>query len=538
VAGLAKSFGSGAMTNSIEDLAEAKAILVIGSNTTDAHPIIGYQIKKAVREGCAKLIVADPRRINLVDYADIWLELKPGTNIALLNGLMNVIMSEGLADRDFIAARTEGFEELEAILSKYTPDVVEKITGVAADDIRKAAGLYATAENAAICYTMGITQHTSGTNNVLAIANLAMMTGNLGKIGTGVNPLRGQNNVQGACDMGGLPDVFTGYRNVADNAARDKFEKAWGVNLSGTPGLTVTEIMGGAAHGDIKALYIMGENPVLSDPDINHVREALGKLDFLVVQDIFLTETAELADVVLPSAAFAEKEGTFTNTERRVQRVRKAAEAPGIAKPDWQIIAEIGLALRYPMKYSSAEEIFEEIRTLTPSYTGITYERLEEGSLQWPCPSTDHPGTPILHTSAFTRGKGLFSAVEYKAPAEETDAEYPLILTTGRSLWQYHTGTMTRKSAGLEALAPHNWIELNPADAKQYGLADGDRVAVASRRGTITTTVKVTEGIRPGVVFMPFHYAESAANVLTNTAIDPVAKIPEYKVCAVKIAKS
>ncbi len=526
------------MTNSIEDLAQSKAILVIGSNTTEAHPIIGYQIKKAVRENGAKLIVADPRRINLVDFADLWLELKPGSNIALLNGLMNVIMSEGLADRDFIAARTEGFEELEAILPKYTPDVVEKITGVAAEDIRKAARLYATAESAAICYTMGITQHTSGTNNVLSVANLAMMTGNLGKRGAGVNPLRGQNNVQGACDMGGLPNVFTAYQNVADDAARQKFEKAWGVELSGKPGLTVTEIMGGAHHGDIKALYIMGENPVISDPDITHVREALGKLDFLVVQDIFLTETAALADVVLPSAAFAEKEGTFSNTERRVQRVRKAAEAPGTAKPDWQIIAEIGLALRYPMKYASAEEIFEEIRTLTPSYAGITYERLDEGGLQWPCPSTDHPGTPVLHTSVFTRGKGLFSAVEYKAPAEETDAEYPLILTTGRSLWQYHTGTMTRKSAGLESLAPHNWIELNPVDAKQYGLSDGDQVAVASRRGKITTTVMVTEGIRPGVVFMPFHYAESAANVLTNTAIDPVAKIPEYKVCAVKISKA
>ena len=364
------------MTNSIEDLAEAKAILVIGSNTTDAHPIIGYQIKKAVREGCAKLIVADPRRINLVDYADIWLELKPGTNIALLNGLMNVIMSEGLADRDFIAARTEGFEELEAILPKYTPDVVEKITGVAADDIRKAAGLYATAENAAICYTMGITQHTSGTNNVLAIANLAMMTGNLGKIGTGVNPLRGQNNVQGACDMGGLPDVFTGYRNVADNAARDKFEKAWGVNLSGTPGLTVTEIMGGAAHGDIKALYIMGENPVLSDPDINHVREALGKLDFLVVQDIFLTETAELADVVLPSAAFAEKEGTFTNCDGRTQKFNQVLDPIGDSRPEWQILAEIGRGLGMATIYDRTSEIFSALTAESEKFKGMTYEKI------------------------------------------------------------------------------------------------------------------------------------------------------------------
>ena len=538
MAGLAKAFGSGAMTNTIEDLAEANVILAIGTNTTEAHPIIGYQMKKAVREGGAKIIVADPRRIPLVDFAEVWLELKPGTNVALLNGLMNVILTEGLADRDFIAARTEGFEALEAVLPKYTPDVVEKITGVPAENIRQAARLYANAERAAICYTMGITQHTTGTDNVLAIANLAMMTGNLGKRGTGVNPLRGQNNVQGACDVGGLPNVFTGYQPVADEASREKFEKAWGVVLSGTPGLTLSEVMEKAGEGEIKALYIMGENPVVSDPDIDHVKKALDKLDFLVVQDIFLTETAEFADVVLPSACFAEKDGTFTNTERRVQRVRKATEAPGGAKPDWQIIAEIGLALRYPMRYDSAEEIFEEIRSLTPSYAGISYERLEEGGLHWPCPSAEHPGTPILHTQAFTRGKGFFSPIEHRASAEEANVEYPLILTTGRSLWQYHTGTMTRRSEALSSLAPKSWVEINPADAAKHDIADGDEVVLTSRRGCLTSTAMVTEGIREGVVFMPFHYAESAANVLTNTAIDPVAKIPELKVCAVKLAKA
>ncbi|MBS3908842.1 MAG: formate dehydrogenase subunit alpha [Actinobacteria bacterium] len=538
MAGLAKAFGSGAMTNTIEDLAEADVILAIGTNTTEAHPIIGYQMKKAVRERGAKIIVADPRRIPLVDFAEIWLAQRPGTDVALLNGLMNVILSEGLADRDFIAERTEGFAELEVVLPKYTPDVVGKITGVAAEDIRQAARLYANAGRAAICYTMGITQHTSGTDNVLAIANLAMITGNLGKRGAGVNPLRGQNNVQGACDMGGLPNVLTAYQPVADEAVREKFEKAWGVELSPNPGLTLSEVTKKAGEGEIKALYIMGENPALSDPDSTHVKEALEKLDFLVVQDIFLTETAELADVVLPSACFAEKDGTFTNSERRVQRVRKATEPPGEAKPDWRIIAEIGLALRYPMHYESAEEIYEEMRKLTPSYAGISYERLEKGGLHWPCPTEEHPGTPILHTQGFTRGKGLFHAVDHRAPAEEADEEYPMILTTGRSLWQYHTGTMTRRSEALNSLAPRSWVEMHPADAAKHGIADGEDVVLTSRRGCLTSTAMVTEGIREGVIFMPFHYAESAANVLTNTAIDPVAKIPELKVCAVKMAKA
>jgi len=526
------------MTNTIEDLAEADTILVIGSNTTEAHPIIGYQMKKALRENGAKLIVADPRRIRLVDYADVWLELKPGTNVALLNGLMNVILNEGLVDRDFIAERTEGFEELEAILPKYNPESVERITGVPAEDIRIAARMYAEAEKAAICYTMGITQHTSGVDNVLAIANLAMITGNLGKRGAGVNPLRGQNNVQGACDMGGLPNVLTGYQKVDDEAARAKFEESWGVVLSPKPGLTLSEVMDRAEHGEIKAIYIMGENPAVSDPDITHVKKALGNLDFLVVQDIFLTETAELADVVLPGTSFAEKDGTFTNTERRVQRVRKATEPPGEAKPDWEILAEVGLALRYPMKYASVEEIWNEIRTLTPSYAGITYERLESGGIHWPCPAKDHPGTPILHTAAFTRGKGLISPIEHRAPAEEADSDYPFILTTGRSLWQYHTGTMTRRSGALNSLAPRNWVEINPEDAGELGISNGDEVVVGSRRGELTTTVVVTDGIKKGVVFMPFHYAESAANLLTNTAVDPIAKIPELKVCAVRLEKA
>ncbi len=536
--GLAKAFGSGAMTNSIDDMLDASVIFAIGTNTTEAHPIIGFQIKKAVREYGAKLIIVDPRRIRLVDFADVWLQIKPGTNIALLNGIMNVILGEDLVDHDFIAQRTEGFEALKAILPKYTPDAVEKITGVPAEDIRKAARMYGAADRAIICYTLGITEHVTGTDNVLAIANLAMMTGNIGKRGAGVNPLRGQNNVQGACDMGGLPNVLPGYQRVDDNAARAKFEKAWGVTLPSKPGLTETDMMEKAASCELKAMYIMGENPMLADPDTHHVEQSLKSLDFLVVQDIFLTETAQLADVVLPAASFGEKDGTYTNTERRVQRIRKATEPPGNAKPDWQIISELSLAMGYPMRYNSAEEIMEEVGQLTPSFKGISYARLESGGIQWPCPAEDHPGTPILHTGTFTRGRGLFHEIEHRSSAEEPDSEYPLMLTTGRNLWHYHTRTMTGKSEGLNALAPHNWVEIHPNDAAKLGIVHGDMVAVESRRGRITATAVVTDTILQGLVSMPFHYADSPANLLTNRAADPVSKTPEFKVCAVKIEKA
>lgn len=538
MAGLAKAFGTGAMTISIEDIEDAKVILVIGSNTTDAHPIIGYHIMRAVTERGARLIVIDPRRTKLVEFADVWLSPKPGTDVAVLNAMMNVILEEDLLDESFIAQRTEGFEELKAILPEFKPEMVEKITGVPAHDLRAAARMYAGEGRASIFYTMGVTQHTCGTDNVLAIANLAMMTGNVGRRGAGVNPLRGQNNVQGACDMGALPNVLPGYKSVDQKEARAKFEEHWGVVLSSNPGLTQTEIMAGTITGRIKALYIMGENPAISDPDIKHVREALERVDFLVVQDIFLTETAKYADVVLPGASFAEKDGTFTNTERRVQRVRKATEPPGKAKADWKIISDLGLALRYPMKYESAEEIMDEIRKLVPTYAGITYGRLDLlGGLQWPCPTEDHPGTRMLHTENFFRGKGLFTPVRYKPPAEDVDEDYPLILTTGRSPWQYHTRTMTGKSDSLNALAPSNFVQINSADAEKHGILHGEKIAVISRRGRIITEAIVTDDIRRGVVFMPFHYAESAANELTNTAIDPVAKIPELKVCAVRIEK-
>lgn len=525
------------MTNSIDDLEKASCILVIGSNTTEGHPIIGLRIKRAVmRNGC-KLIVAEPRHIRLCYYADQWIRQRPGTDVALLNGMMNVILEEGLADEEFIRERTEGFEEFRKTVEAYSPERAAEICGVDAEEIRRAARTFATAPSAAIVYAMGITQHSTGVDNVLALANLAMLTGNLGKEGSGVNPLRGQNNVQGACDMGGLPNVFTGYQPVSDPGVREKFERAWGVDyLPGNPGLTLMEMMDAAHRGDLKVLYIMGENPVISDPDISHLKEALERVDFLVVQDIFLTETASLADLVLPAASFAEKEGTFTNTDRRVQRVRKALEPPGEAREDSWIIAQVASRLGYDMGDVSAAKVMEEIAALTPSYAGISYQRLDAlGELRWPCPSPDHPGTPILHVGKFTRGKGLFSAVEYKPPAEEPDEEYPLLLTTGRLLTHYHTGTMTRRVAALDELVPENQVWINPADAGKMGVSNGEEVAVQSRRGAIKVKAKITEKVPPGVVFIPFHFGESPANALTNPALDPVAKIPELKVAAVRV---
>jgi len=525
------------MTNSMEDLEKAGCILVIGSNTTEGHPIIGLRIKQAVMKGGCKLIVAEPRHIRLCYYAEQWMQQKPGTDVALLNGMMNVILSEGLADEEFIGQRTEGFEEFKKVVEEYTPERAADICGVEAEDIRRAARTFAAADSAAIVYAMGITQHTTGVDNVLTLANLAMLTGNLGKEGAGVNPLRGQNNVQGACDVGGLPNVFTGYQPVSDAAVRDKFESAWGVGyLPGNPGLTLMEMMDGAHKGDIEVLFIMGENPVISDPDTEHLKETLQRVDFLVVQDIFLTETARYADVVLPAASFAEKEGTFTNTDRRVQRVRKAVEPPGEARDDSWIIARISSRLQYDMGDVSAPRVMEEIASLTPSYAGVSYERLErEGELRWPCPSEDHPGTPILHVGRFTRGKGRFSPVEFKPPAELPDEEYPLILTTGRLLTHYHTGTMTRRVKALNELTPRNQVWVNPGDAEKLEIQEGQEVGLQSRRGAIRLEVKVTDKVGEGVVFVPFHFGESPANALTNPALDPVAKIPEFKVAAVRI---
>jgi formate dehydrogenase alpha subunit len=538
VAGLATTFGSGAMTNSIADLAnDARCYFVIGSNTTEQHPVIGIKIRQAVRKRGAVLIVADPRRIDLVDYATLHLAHRPGTDIALLNGIAHVLVEEGLYDRDFVALRTECFDDLRAVLIDYTPARVAEITGVPAADIVQAAHLLAENRPGALVYAMGITQHITGTHNVMACANLQMLLGNMGVAGGGVNPLRGQNNVQGACDMGGLPNVYPAYQVVTNPEVKSKFEKAWGV--SGLPdkvGMTVTEMLPAAHDGRLRALYVMGEDPLMSDADLTHARESLEKLDFLVVQDIFPTATSQIADVVLPAPSFAEKDGTFTNTERRVQRVRPAVPPPGDVRQDWQVFCELATRMGYPMHYDSPARIMEEIATVAPSYGGIRHERLEKGGLQWPCPNLEHPGTPILHVGKFARGVGRFMAVQHLPPNELPDAEYPLVLTTGRVLFHYHGGEMSRRSAGLDAIYPQARVEISPEDAQRLGVGDGKPVRVTSRRGEIVAQAWVTERTQPGLIFIAFHFAEAAANLLTNAALDPISKIPEYKVCAVRVA--
>jgi formate dehydrogenase alpha subunit len=538
VAGLAKAFGSGAMTNPIEDFEKSGLIFIIGSNTTECHPVIGAAIKRAAVQNKTPLIVADPRTIELTEFAAVHLRHRGGTDVALINTMIHVILAEGLEARKFIAERTEGIDDLRKAVAPYTPELGEKITGVAAGEIIRAARMYAQAPAASIVYSMGITQHSTGTDNVLALANLAMVTGNLGRPGTGVNPLRGQNNVQGACDMGALPNVYPGYQQVADDAIREKFEKAWDAKLPPKPGLTAVEMIDAAAEGKVRALYVMGENPMLSDPDVTHVEKALEKIDFLVVQDIFLSETAALADVVLPACGFAEKDGTFTNTERRVQRVRKGVEPPGEARDDWAITCDLARRLGGKMEYAGASAIMAEIAALTPSYGGITWERLDRGGLQWPCPTPDHPGTPILHKERFTRGLGKFHPVEYIPPRELPDQEYPFLLATGRILQHFHTGTMSRRSEVLDRLVSVGAIEIHPDDAARLGIADSRPVRVASRRGEIEIAARVTDRVAPGTVFLAFHYREAPANRLTISALDPVAKIPEFKVCAVRIAPS
>jgi len=538
LSGLSYAFGSGAMTNSIGEIGGADVVFVIGSNTPETHPVIAMKVNEAKNRG-AKIIVADPRAVLLAEKADVHLQQLPGTDVALLNGIMHVILREGLENKDFIQTRTEGVDGLRETVRAYSPERVESITGVPAALIERAARLYAAAGKATILYAMGITQHTTGHDNVVSIANLAMLCGQIGRESTGVNPLRGQNNVQGACDMGALPTFFTGYQRLDDEAARRKFEQAWGCSLDAAAGLTVVEMMNAAVAGQINAMYIMGENPMMSDPDLNHVEEALNTLDFLVVQDIFLTETARFADVVLPAAAFAEKEGTFTNTERRVQWVNKAIDPPGQAKADWEIICGLAGKMGVPLNYDSVGSITREIARLTPIYGGIVPERLAGGpgpGLQWPCPDASHPGTKILHVGRFSRGPGRFSSVEYRPPAEEPDADYPYVLTTGRNLYHYHTGSMTRRSKGLHAIRPEAYVEIHPDTASALGITGGSYVRLRSRRGTVRVKALVTGRTAPRIVFMPFHFAEAAANLLTNSALDPIAKIPEFKVCAVSIA--
>ncbi len=482
-------------------------------------------------------MVADPRHIQMAELADLAVQQRLGTDVALINGLMHIILKEGWQDQEYIDERTEGFAELAAKLEEYPPDKVAEITGIAPETLRAMAEMYAKSKPASIVYCMGITQHTTGVDNVKSLANLAMLTGNVGVLGGGVNPLRGQNNVQGACDMGGLPNVFSGYQPVADEVANEKFSKAWGKDLPKKPGMTITDMMPAMEEGKLKALYVVGENPMVSDPDIHHVENALKKLDLLMVQDIFLTPTAKMAHIVLPGTSFAEKSGTFSNTERRVLLVREAIPPKGESRPDWEIVQDLSNRLGYPMNYNSPEEVFQEIRQLTPSYAGITYERLAEKGLQWPCPTEDHPGTQFLHKDRFTRGKGAFAAIDFKPPAEVVDQEYPLWLTTGRSFVHYHTGTMTRISPSLHHEQEEGYMEINPTDARSMKIKDGERVQVSSRRGSIQIKAKVKNTVDRGVVFIPFHFVESAANMLTNPAFDPTAKIPEFKACAVRVEK-
>lgn len=523
------------MTNSISEIRHADCLFIIGSNTSENHPIIALEVMEGVKNGHTELIVADPRKIRMTEYADIWLRQKPGTDVALINGLLHIIIEEQLTDEEFIKERTEGFDDLKKTVKEYSPETVSKITGISEDDLYEAARMFARADKAAILYCMGITQHTTGNDNVLSLANLAMATGNVGRESTGVLPLRGQSNVQGACDMGALPNVYPGYQQVADDVVRQKFEKAWNVSLSPKPGLTLVEIMHEIEAGNIKAMYVMGEDPVLSDPNANHVIDALKHLDFLVTQDLFLNETGKYADVILPGVSFAEKDGTYVNTERRIQRVRKAINPIGESRADWQIISDIASRMGYAMSYESPKEIMDEIAFLTPAYGGVSYDRLEGEGLQWPCPDPHLPGTKFLHKGKFTRGLGKFTAIPYKEPYELPDEEYPFILSTGRILYHFHGGGMSRHSKGLDEIKPEAEVEINPADAEKLNRADGDVVELVSRRGKVAAKVRVTDKSPEGLAFMTFHYKEAAINQLTVDALDPVAKIPEYKVCSVQI---
>nr|MBP7691719.1 formate dehydrogenase subunit alpha [Anaerolineales bacterium] len=558
VTGLGTAFGSGAMTNPIQDIRHADCVFITGSNTAESHPVIGYEVVRAVKAG-ANLLIIDPRRIPLVEHATLWLQPKPGHDQYVFMAMAHVIISEGLQEQAFIDARTEGYAEFAESVAAITPEVAALQAGVKAEDIVKAARMYALGTRAhgvsryagrghsSILYAMGITQRRNGTDLVLTLANLALLTGQIGQPSTGINPLRGQSNVQGACDVGALPDVLSGYQKVTDEPKRQAVAAKWGLaDLPAKPGLTVTEMMPAILDERIRALYVMGENPMLSDPNLHHVEAALKRLDFLMVQDIFMSETAQFAHLILPAAAWLEKDGTKTNTERRVQLIQPVLKAPGAAQPDWWIVQE--LARRVAAKlaapatrwdFTSTREIADELAAVTPSYAGIRHHRLAQGGLCWPCPTETHPGTPILHTEKFTRGLGKFSALTAQGPVENPDAEYPFTLSTGRVLYQYHTGTMTRRSGPLNWRTPHGWAELNRHDADKAGITEGSEVIIRSRRGEVRTEARLGERVPPGVVFLSFHWHEAPANRLTqDTALDPVAKIPEFKVTAVQVEKA
>ena len=525
------------MTNSINEIYDAELLFVIGSNATEAHPVLGNKMKVAVKHRGAKLIVVDPRQTELAKMADIWLPIKNGTDVALINGIMHIILREGWQDQEFIDERAEDFENLKEIVEKYTPEKVAKITGISEEQLYEVAKMYTSYDKAGIFYTLGITEHTTGTENVMSLSNLAVLTGHLGKENSGINPLRGQNNVQGACDMGALPNTYPGYGQVANPEQAKIFSKHWNTELSTDAGYKIPEMLDAAVDGEVKAMYIMGEDPVLTDPNANHVKKAMESLDFLVVQDLFPTKTSEYADVFLPATCYAEKDGTFTNSERRVQRVRKAVNPPGQARVDWEIIATIAKNMGYEEQFNwkTSKDVFDEIARVTPPYGGMSYERIDKDGLQWPCPTPEHPGTKFLHKGIFSRGKAKLMPIEYKAPKELPDEEYPYLLNTGRNL--YHYNITTRFAHRLEAIRPGELMEIHPEDAAKLDLREYDCVRVTSRRGSIRSRITITDKVQPGQTFMSLHYRESPVNELTSEHMDPITMTGEYKVAAIKIEK-
>lgn len=538
MAGLATSLGAGAATNSLAQMPEIDTLFLFGSNPTEGHPIVSIYLKEALSRG-AKLVVADPRRTWMAERAKVWLNLAVGSNIALLNGMVKVILDNGWENKEFIITRTENIDELRTKVAAYDLERVERLTGVTPEKVIEAAHLYSHAEKAMIVYGLGVTEHQTGTENAMAIANLALVCGHIGRPSTGIMALRGQNNVQGASDLGPMPATLPGYQSVADDNLRAKFEKEWGVQLNSKPGLKSVEMLDSCARQNFKALFILGEDPGQTDPDVHHIRKALQNVDFLVVQDIFPTETTRYADVILPGASFAEKDGTFTNGERRVQRVRKAIE-PIAGLAEWQVLCKLATLMGYEMDYSHPSEIMDEIARLVPAYGGISYGRLEKQGIQWPCPHKDHPGTTTLYTDLFSRPGGLaqFMALDHKGSGEVPDAEYPLVLITGRIREHYNNGSMTRRAKGISELVPEELAEISPADAEKYGIADRDWIVVSSRRGEVKTRARVTLRSQQGNVFMTFHHQNALTNILTSGHRDPITGTPEYKSCAVAIRKA
>jgi len=545
VVALQMALGTSAMSNTAAEVVHSDVFLVTGSNTAETHPIIALQMKAAVEKHGAKLIVVDPRRVEMVNWAALWLPEKPGTDVPLFSAMAHVIVKERLYNEDFIHRRTEGFDDFCKSIERFTPEYAEAISGVERNLIVQAARMYATAKTAAIYWALGIPEHSHGTDNAMSLIHLALLTGHIGRQGTGLNPLRGQNNVQGASDSGAMPWHYPGYQRVDEDASGRKFEQAWNIEPGGLNrrlGLTTTEIMSAVGPGGVRALHIMGENPMMSEPNLNHTRHMIEQLEFLSVQDLFINESGAYADVFLPAASWAEKEGTFTNTDRRVQRVRKALEPRGQARADWQIICDLAERIEKKLgrsrsafwAYQSPDEVLEEMGRIVPEYAGVKYRRIEKQGIQTPVWDDSHPGTPFLFAETFPRGRGKFYDVEYIPSVEMADEEYPFILTTGRLLEHWHGGTLTRHSK-LDDLYPQARIEINPADGARLKIEDGQTVRVSSRRGTVVLRAWLTQRTTVGVVFIPMHFAEAAANLLTIDALDPLAKIPEYKACAVNI---